>query len=145
MRLLPALFLLSLVACERSPTTPANGLLVTAAVTPAVVRAGQSVSVEIVFTNRGTESRDVAPNQGVCGMPFEVLRTDGTDTNLGQFLYCEGALDEGGFSLEPGARYTIIQQWSTQDWPLATGAYILRGAVHGPGVVNVPVNIQVTP
>ena len=145
MRIAPVLLLLSLAACDRSPTAPAKDLFISASVSPATVSAGQTVSVQITVVNRGSTSQVVnlyAP--GTCGLGYEVFTMDGTDTNLGRNEPCPLMLVAPPV-VEAGATYTFTQQWSTKDRPLSAGSYIVRSSVEGPGVENVPAGIRIAP
>jgi hypothetical protein len=145
MRISSVLLLLSLAACDHSPTAPAKDLLISASVSPATVSSGSPVTVQITVINRGSTAQVVdlyAP--GTCGLGYEVLTMDGTDTNLGRNEPCPVMLVAPP-AVEAGATYTFTQQWSTKDRPLATGSYVVRSPVAGPGVENVPAGIRIAP
>lgn len=75
--------LLSLAACERSPTAPATAFLVTAFATPQSIKTGAQTVVIVGITNVSDKPQTYESN--FCGAAFAVYAPSGTDPYAGQF------------------------------------------------------------
>ena len=143
MRLIAVLAVLSLVACERSPTAPANRLLVTAFAMPDTVRAGDVIAVTIGITNVSDQPQTYESN--FCGPAYRVYNAAGAI--LDGSLACLGISQPR--TLAPGAQDLYSSAWTTTTGspsaPLPTGSYKIRGAVDGDGVENLAYVVQVMP
>ncbi|MFI5232920.1 MAG: hypothetical protein ACHQSE_10475 [Gemmatimonadales bacterium] len=143
MRSIAVLALLLLVACDRSPTAPANRLLVTAFATPDSVRAGSSTVVIIGITNVSNTPQTYESN--FCGSAYHIFDTAGK--RLDPEPFCAAvSLPK---TLAPGAQDVYSAEWETTAGSptslLPAGTYTIRGAVDGAGVENLPYTVQVLP
>lgn len=143
MRSIAVLALLLLTACDRSPTAPANRLLVTAFATPDSVRAGGSTIVIIGITNVSDTPQTYESN--FCGSAYHVFDTAGK--RLDSEPFCASvSLPK---TLAPGAQDVYSAAWETATGspatPLPAGTYTIRGAVAGDGVENLPYTVQLLP
>jgi hypothetical protein len=143
MRLIAVLVVLSLVACERSPTAPANRLLVTAFASPDTVRAGDVTVVIIGITN--VSDRPQTYESNFCGPAYHIF--DATGARLDNAFPCLAITEPR--TLAPGAQDVYSTAWTTSGGspaaPLPAGSYKIRGAVDGDGVENLPYEVHVTP
>lgn len=143
MRSIAVLALLLLVACDRSPTAPANRLLVTAFATPDTIRAGEATNVIVAITNVTDRPQTYQPN--VCGPLYHIYDHGGTQ--LDSVIACFALAAPQ--TLAPGAQYVYAAEWTTVTGspavPLPAGTYTIRGAVDGNGVENLPYTVQVLP
>lgn len=146
--LLLATFLLA--ACGESVTGPAAGLLVTPILAQSQVRAGDTVTVQIVVTNVGNGPQQYSENW--CGSPFLIYSAAGTvdaSANVGCFSTAQAAI----VTLGAGAQHVYTSRWATDyveaasgtaPGPLVPGTYLIRGALQGDGVQSVAVAMQIT-
>lgn len=145
MRITSVLVLLSLAACDRSPTAPARNLVITASVSPATVNVGGQVTVQITVVNRGSTAQVVdLYTPGTCGLTYAVFTMGGSDMKLGYDEPCPLMLVAPP-TVEAGATYTFTQDWSMKDRPVPAGSYLVRSPVEGPGIVNEPAGIRIAP
>lgn len=139
-----------LVACEKSVTAPTANLLVTPIVTPSQVRAGDTVTVQVIVTN--TSDRPQQYSENWCGGSFVIYSSDGTvdpRVNIGCFNTAAAA----AVTLGVGEQHVYTSRWATDyaeapsggtlPGPLAAGTYLIRGALQGDGVQNVAVVVQI--
>ncbi len=143
MRLIAVLAVVSLVACERSPTAPANRLLVTAFATPDTIRAGDETVVTIGITNVSDQPQTYESN--FCGPAYHIY--DAAGTMLDGARPC--LLVSQPKTLAPGAQDVYSAAWAAtailSAAPLPAGSYTIRGLVDGEGVENLPYVVRVTP
>ena len=143
MRLIAVLAVLSLAACERSPTAPANRLLVSAFATPDTIRAGEVTVVTVGITNVSDEPQTYESN--FCGQAYHIYNAAGT--KIDNALPCLALTAPK--MLAPGAQDLYSTEWTTAGGSPATalpaGSYTIRGAVDGDGVENLPFTVQVIP
>jgi hypothetical protein len=143
MRLIAVLAVLSLVACERSPTAPASRLLVTVLATPDTIRAGGPANIIVAITNVSDQPQSYETN--FCGPAFHIFNAAGTDLMAGG-LCAAYSLPK---TLAPGAQDVYASVWTaTSGSPavaLAAGSYTIRGVTAGDGVENLPFTVQVLP
>lgn len=128
-----------LVSCTAAPTSPGDALLVTAAISPASVRASDTVTVRVVVTNRGSEPWEI--NTKTCPGPFVVTDQSGAAVAPGVRV-CTADLPMK--ELAPGDEYVFTLRWAAV---LEAGTYALRGRVPARGglVESEPVTLTVTP
>ena len=143
MRLIAVLAVLSLAACDRSPTAPASRLLVTAYATPDTIRAGEPMNIIIAITNVSDQPQSYESN--FCGPAYRVLNAAGS--TLDSTSLC--AAYSAPKTLAPGAQDVYSSVWTTtsgdQTAPLPAGSYTIRGALSGDGVENYSYAVQLTP
>jgi hypothetical protein len=143
MRLIAVLAVVSLVACERSPTAPASKFLVTAFATPDTVRAGEVTVVTVGITNVSDKPQSYESN--FCGPAYHIFNAAGA--RLDNAIPCLAITQPK--MLAPGAQDVYSTEWTTTGGSPATalpsGSYTIRGAVDGDGVENLPYAVQVTP
>jgi hypothetical protein len=144
MRLIAVLAVLSLVACERSPTAPTSRLLVTVLATPDTIRAGDATNVIVAITNVSDQPQSYETN--FCGPAFHIFNAAGTDLTGGG-LCAAYSLPK---TLAPGAQdlYSSVWTATTNGAPgaaLTAGTYTVRGVTAGDGVENLPYRVQVVP
>jgi hypothetical protein len=143
MRLIAVLAVLSLVACERSPTAPANRLLVTAFVTPDTVKVGEAANVIVAITNVSDQPQSYETN--FCGPAYHVFTPAGADLNSGTVC----AAYSMPKTLAPGAQDMYADTWTTGSGspvaPLPAGTYTIRGELAGDGIENLPYTVQLIP
>ena len=143
MRSIAVLALVALAACDRSPTAPANRLLVTAFVTPDTIRVGEATNVIVAITNVSDQPQTYESN--FCGPAYHVYTAAGT-----QLDGARPCLDiTQPKTLAPGAQDVYAQQWAatagSSAGPLPAGAYTIRGVISGDGVENLPYAVQLVP
>jgi len=122
-----------LIACSE-PTVSDRSVDVTLTVDRTVLHAGQTASVAVAATNRGT--RSVTINSGGCPAAFVVIKPDGTVAVPGPQV-C--ALVLSVRELAPGETYVFQHTWRLDaavpgeitSQPLPSGSYVLRGRVFG--------------
>jgi hypothetical protein len=139
--------MLSLAACEKSPTAPANTYLVTAFATPALLKAGATTTVIVGITNVSSVSQTY--DQNFCGPAFLVYSPAGAQVYPSGF--CSAIYIPR--TLAPGEQAVYAQEWTTtgadstghSTGPLPGGVYTLRGALGGSDVNNVAFTVQLTP
>jgi hypothetical protein len=138
LRLLPVV-LVSLTAC-RQTTSPADDLTASAAVMPAGVRAGETVTVRITVTNSGSEPRRISTS--TCRAPFVVA--DRAGKFVGPVPVGTCSLIDLTKELAPGEEHVFTLPWTAD---VAPGTYRLRARVAGPDrlVGSPPATIGVTP
>jgi hypothetical protein len=143
MRSIAVLALLLLVACDRSPTAPANRLLVTAYATPDTIRAGDQMDVIVAITNVSNQPQSYESN--FCGPAYHVFNASGAQLDTTGFCAAHSAPK----TLAPGAQDVYSSVWATTAGsaatPLPAGAYTIRGALGGDGVENYAYAVQLTP
>ena len=143
MRWIAVLAVLSLVACERSPTAPANRLLVTVLATPDTIRSGDATNVIVAITNVSDQPQSYETN--FCGPAYHVFNAAGTDLTAGGFCAAYSLPK----TLAPGAQDVFSSSWSctagSPAVPLPAGFYTLRGVPGGDGVENLPYAVQLVP
>ena len=130
-----------LASCSSAATGPTDDLLVTAAVSPAAVRAGATVAVRVAVTNAGSRPREI--NIDTCREPFVVTDQSGAVAGPGPAVrLCHASLPMK--ELAPGDEYVFTLPWGAH---VAPGAYALRGRVLARGglVESRPVPISVAP
>lgn len=131
MRSIAGLALLLLVACDRSPTAPANKLLVTAFATPDTVLAGSTTSVIIAITNVSNQPQPYVAS--FCGPVYHIFDSAGAQVDTTAYFCADDYLAPP--VLAPGAQATFAAEWTTT---LAPGQYTIRGALTGDGIENIP-------
>ena len=136
MRSIAVLALLLLAGCDRSPTAPANRLLVTAFATPDTARAGDPISVIVAITNVSDRPQSYETN--FCGPAYHIFNPAGAQ--LGSLGLC--AAFSQPKTLAPGAQDVYAAEWATA---LPAGMYTIRGATSGDGVENLPYTVQLVP
>jgi hypothetical protein len=143
MRLIAILAVLSLLACERSPTAPADRLLVAVVATPDTIKSGGATSVIVAITNVSDVSQTYETN--FCGAAYHVYDATGTDLNSGTVC----AAYSQPKTLAPGAQDLYSSVWTTTSGspaaPLPPGAYTLRGVTGGDGVESLPYTVHLIP
>ena len=143
MRSIVVLALLALVACDRSPTAPANKLLVTAFVTPDTIRVGDVTNVIVAITNMSDHPQTYESN--FCGSAYHVFNAAGKDLTAGGFC----ATYSLPKILAPGAQDVYAQEWTATTGsaaaPLPAGTYTIRGELAGDGVENLPYTVLLIP
>lgn len=128
-----ALLAFPLIACSE-PTASDRSVEVTLTVDRTVLRAGETASVAVAATNRGT--RSVTINSGGCPAAFVVVQPDGTVAVPGLQI-CTAILSLR--ELAPGETYVFRHTWrldaavpgETTSQLLPSGSYVLRGVVFG--------------
>lgn len=139
------------VSCS-DPTAPADDLVVTASVAPSVFEVGESTTVVVSVTNRGTRTRSV---RHLCAAPFVVETEERTVVGPGP-IYCI-AIPSPPTELAPGEEMVMTWSWhgdglaaftTEPDAALPPGTYLLRGSVHASGqedpVTGPPVAVSIT-
>jgi hypothetical protein len=143
MRLIAVLAVLSLVACERSPTAPANRLLVTVLATPDTIRAGDPTNVIVAITNVSDQPQSYETN--FCGPAFHIFNAAGADLTVTDFCAAYSLPK----TLAPGAQDVYSSVWTTTSGSpavaLTAGSYTIRGVTGGDGVENLPYRVQLLP
>jgi len=142
MRSIAVFVLLSLAACDRSPTSPASRLLVTAYATPDTVRAGDPMNVIIAITNVSDQPQSYETN--FCGAAYRVYSSAGKDVNP-PGLCADYSLPK---TLAPGAQDLYSSVWTTtagSATPLPADTYTIRGVTSGDGVENLPYVVLLIP
>ncbi len=128
-----AVLALPLVACSE-PTVSDRGVEVTLTVDRSALRAGDTVQVVVVATNRG--ARPVTINSGGCPAAFVVLDPAGTVAVPGPQI-CTAVLSTR--ELGPDEASVFRHTWgldaagggASTPRPLPLGAYVLKGRVFG--------------
>lgn len=142
-----AVLALPLIACSE-PTASNRSVEVTLTVDRTVLRAGETASVAVAATNRGT--RSVTINSGGCPAAFVVVEPDGAVAVPGpQICAAIASLHE----IAPGETYVIRHTWrldaavpgETTSRLLPSGSYVLRGRVLGQNLraESLPVEIRI--
>jgi hypothetical protein len=143
MRSIAVLALLSLVACDRSPTAPASRLLVTAFVTPDTIKVGEATNVIVAITNVSDQPQSYESN--FCGPAYHVFNPAGADLNSGTFCAAYSLQK----TLAPGAQDVYADVWTPTSGspaaPLPAGTYTVRGELAGDGIENLPYTVQLVP
>ncbi|MGH7655080.1 MAG: hypothetical protein ACREN6_10495 [Gemmatimonadaceae bacterium] len=143
MRSIAVLALLLLAGCDRSPTAPANRLLVTAFATPDTARAGDPISVIVAITNVSDQPQTYEAN--FCGPAYHVFDAAGADLDSGGVCAAFTQLK----TLAPGAQDVYAAEWATTSGSpaaaLPAGTYTIRGVTAGDGVENLPYTVELIP
>lgn len=147
MRAIFVVALLSLAACEKSPTAPATAFLVTAFATPQAIKSGTQTVVIVGITNVTNKAQTFESN--FCGPAFSVTTSSGANPYGGFFCFSYSAPK----TLAPGEQVVYSSEWTTtgvdstghSTGPLPAGTYTLRGALNGTNVNNIAFAVQLTP
>jgi hypothetical protein len=151
MRFFWLLPLFALASCG-DPTAPIpRNLVLTAGVSRATVRSGDSVTVTVTVSNVGTTSEDVQGNWCI-EQPFVVTTLDAKPVASGTDRLCSADLLI--VTIRPGKSLVLTSVWnaitrvgtSTAQAKLPTGKYLITGRL--PGVVvrqSTSAAIELTP
>jgi hypothetical protein len=131
------LAILALLGCDDSTsiygivaTAPADGLNLTAVVTPATFRAGQMTQVTVTLRNEGIHTWIVSDNYN-CQDPFEISTHDGELVRPPQSYNCIPDW-RPPHRLEPASQFEYKATWrggTIANGSLAPGTYIVGGNV----------------
>jgi len=149
-RKLATFTLLAAVACG-DPASPYRDFELKASVSATTLTAGQAILVNVVATNRGSETQRIVSMP--CQPAFEVTTSDGTTVE--QVLHACLAIATN-VDLGPGESFTFVSSWKGDARPgpgeanrnvleasnlLPSGTYILRGKLGT--VYSAPVQLEI--
>jgi hypothetical protein len=130
MRTIAVLALLSLAACDTSPTAPTNTYLVTAFATPASIKAGTTANLIISITNVSDKAQTF--DQNFCGPAYQITPPPGVQLSAQVFACFTDYLIR---TLQPGEQAVYAAEWTSvhidslghADHALPAGTYTVRG------------------
>lgn len=136
---------LLLAGCENGATAPAVDYALVTTVAPSVARVGDPVTVTVAVVNTSQRPQQFKTN--ACFTAFEVRDANGTPVapRSGQpcFAYATTIV------LQPGAQYSIVQEWSGEAIGSASSANVRPGdyavvgnIVAGDRVAVIPAKIR---
>ncbi|NOT10212.1 MAG: hypothetical protein HOP28_18615 [Gemmatimonadales bacterium] len=143
-----AITLFALAACS-NPASPEDGLLVSTAVTPSVIRTGERTLIRVTVLNHGKDI--VRLDTFSCNGGFEVAFSNGVV--VPPWVVCSTRLGEIK-NLAPGESYSEEGEWngyvgSASNIPiyLAPDTYTIRGkfALNGTIVTGRATTVEILP